>query len=394
MRITPTTSKRARRGFTIVEMLVTMLIFVIVVAATMRAFISHTRTVAGSAGRLDALQNARFAANAIDRELRMIGVGVVDAQPMVVQADPFAITFNADLVTRIQTDIGAVYYDPDAPASTATSLGMATPVQLPLSGWSYPDTNYFQGSALSALPGTAETVSYWLTPDTATAETDDYVLNRRVNNTPARVVARHLVRQGAAPAFRYYKLDSLDNLVEIPTGILPLLHGAAIHGSHADSAASALTDSIVMVKLRLDARYVDRTGTPRIRSIQSNVRLMNAGLIRHSVCGEVPIFGRTIAAAAGGAGVPQVTLSWIAAVDEVGGEKDIERYAIYRRGPLQVDFGEPLASIAAGQPVYSFTDTQVNPGESWIYGVAAQDCTPANSPASSTGVISVPVLFQ
>ena len=54
------------------------------------------------AGRDDAAQNARYGVSMIDRELRVAGVGVVDPKPLIVQAAPYAITFNVDLITRDQ----------------------------------------------------------------------------------------------------------------------------------------------------------------------------------------------------------------------------------------------------------------------------------------------------
>ncbi|HEY9228746.1 MAG TPA: hypothetical protein VIP11_18990, partial [Gemmatimonadaceae bacterium] len=63
-------------------------------------------------------------------------------------------------------------------------------------------------------------------------------------------------------------------------------------------------------------------------------------------------------------------------VDEKTGEKDVERYAIYRRLSSVATFDVPFASIPAnGATTYSFVDTDVIPGQTWIYGVTSQDCT-------------------
>ena len=62
---------------------------------------------------LIAMQNARFGALTIDRELRIAGSGIPSQQPMIVQATPYAITFNADLATNDSVSagsFGAVYY--------------------------------------------------------------------------------------------------------------------------------------------------------------------------------------------------------------------------------------------------------------------------------------------
>jgi hypothetical protein len=68
----------------------------------------------------------------------------------------------------------------------------------------------------------------------------------------------------------------------------------------------------------------------------------------------------------------------------------VERYAIYRRLSSAPAFSEPIASIPAGQGSYIFADTDVRSGESWIYGIASQDCTPMSSSISSTTAVTVP----
>jgi prepilin-type N-terminal cleavage/methylation domain-containing protein len=381
----------ARHGFSLVELLIAMTVLLIVIGASTRLFMSQSRAVAGQAGRLDAMQNARFSVNAIDRELRMIGAGVVDAQPMLVQASAYAIAFNSDLVSKTGAGVSAVYYDPDAPSAETVSLGKASKITLPLTGFGYPDTNYTQGSAPMDPPSAAETISYWFAPDPAPVTAGDYALFRRVNAGAVNVVARGLLFTAGEPVFRYFKADSMGALVEIASAQLPLHHSAKIHNSLADSANSAQTDSVLVVRVRLRGRYTDRNGSAIIRTSESSIRLMNAGLIRHSTCGETPVFGQALGAVASiVAGERLVTLTWNKASDEGAGEKDVEKYAVYKRLSGSVGFTEPFASIAAGLPNYSFTDIQVAQGEQWIYGVSAQDCTPANSSISSSVTVVIP----
>jgi hypothetical protein len=77
-------------------------------------------------------------------------------------------------------------------------------------------------------------------------------------------------------------------------------------------------------------------------------------------------------------------------VDDGAGEKDVERYAIYRRLVSQTDFGEPIASIVGGHSTYSFIDTDLQTGQQWIYGVSALDCSPSNSAMASATVVTIP----
>jgi Fibronectin type III domain. len=86
-----------------------------------------------------------------------------------------------------------------------------------------------------------------------------------------------------------------------------------------------------------------------------------------------------------------VTVSWNRSSDDGGGERDIERYAIFRRGVGAAQIGDPISSIPAqvGAYSYSFVDTNVAPGASYVYGVAAQDCTPSVSDISLSNPITV-----
>ena len=96
------------------------------------------------------------------------------------------------------------------------------------------------------------------------------------------------------------------------------------------------------------------------------------------------------AAATTVSGEPRVTVTWSKSADEGAGEKDVERYSIFRRRPAGA-FSEPIASIPAGTANYSFVDTDVGEaGEQWVYGVTTQDCTPSVSPMGATGTVTVP----
>ena len=102
-----------RDGVTLIEMMIAIVLFVLVFGLAVPFFRYQARSVSASAGRLDALQNARYAQSAIDRDLRISGIGIVQAQPMIVQADGFAVTFNADLATKDINDPMSIYYDAD-----------------------------------------------------------------------------------------------------------------------------------------------------------------------------------------------------------------------------------------------------------------------------------------
>jgi len=248
----------------------------------------------------------------------------------------------------------------------------------------YPDSNYF---ASAGLPSKAETISYWIAPDTSSERVGQYVLYRRVNDTPPSIVAKGILLQPGARLFRYYKADSLGRPVEIPAAQLPLYHSAAIHGSQADSGRSALTDSIRIIRLHVDAVFTDPDKGQVTRTVESGVRLLNAGLVRYAACGEPPLGAALTATVQAG---PQVSLTWNRAGDEGAGEKDVERYALYRRPAGSTDWGEPFASVAAGLVNYEYADLAVAAGEQWEYGLVAQDCTPASSALAASAPVLIP----
>lgn len=390
MRHSPVAKRRS--GFTLIEMMIAVGVLLLVFAAAVPFFRIQARTVAAHAGRSDAQQNARFAMSAIDRDLRVAGAGIVVQQPMIVLADRFAVTFNADLVSADTADPGAVYFDPSADPLGTTVLPQGRQIALPNTAVAYPSMTYTQGTSGggSGLPSRAETISYWMSVDTATARTDDYVMWRRVNDLNPTVVAKGLIVPSGEQPFRYFTSDSLGASREIPAAQLPLIHRAMVHGANDDTASSALTDSIRNVRVRLTSIYSDARGDSAVRTVEGSIRLLNSGLTKFSACGESPL-GATITASAGvtGGGQPFVRLSWVPSIDESAGERDVERYALFKRSPTGSDWGEPFASIPAGLASYAYDDLGVAAGESWVYGLIAQDCTPASSSVSSVGPITL-----
>lgn len=358
-----------------------------------KLFRTQSTSVAMQEGRLSAQQNSRFALSLLDRELRVAGVGVADAQPLVVMAGPLGMTFNADLVSLDTSDLGSVYINADADSAAVDVLKTNEKITLPGTAKLYPDTNYQQNVG---VPSNAETISYWLSQDSTSTHANEYILFRRANARPPRVVARGIIYNGVADTiFQYFKTDTLGVLTPILPAALPLIHTAAIHGSPADTGASAVTDSIKQVKVQFTSVYHDpRTRADVLRRMQLTIHLMNAGLIRHTTCGNPPLGVTATAVVTPANGItvfqPYVTISWTASVDDGAGEKDVERYAIYRRLSAVATFDEPFASAPGGSPPYSVQDADVQSGQSWVYGVTALDCTPASSPMASTATVVIP----
>lgn len=388
--MTPHTFAR-RAGFTLLEMMLAISIMLIVFAIAVPVFRTQLRAMGSHAGRMDAQQNVRFAISTLDRELRVAGAGVPEKQPLVVQADPYAITISADLATRDTASeggaFGAVYYDSDLPSGSTMSLTPATAVTLPLSSVTYPSTTYYRGSGPQSA---AETISFWVAPDGSSGSNGRYALYRRVNALPVDTLARGLMLDVAAPPFTYMAVDPATGALN-PVGAssLPAFH-VQQHGAPNDTGRSAITDAIRSVRVHLLGTYVERDGSISRRVADSEIRLLNAGLLNQTTCGDAPVFGSAVNAAYVSGATRQVVVSWTRALDESGGERDVEKYLIYRRAAAATAFDEPIASIPAGQASYQFADTQIATGDQWVYAVAASDCGGQFSPLAISSQVNVP----
>ncbi len=380
-------TRRLRSGFTIVEVLVSMVILLVVIAVTIQTFTRSSTLLAQQGGRLEAQQNARFAITSIDRDLRVAGVGVVADKPLLVEAANTAIVFNVDLISRLPGDVGAVYVDTSADSTATDVFRSVNKLLLPGLSAYYPQSTYVQPGG---VPSGAETIAYYLARDTSSSLSNSYILYRRVNATAPSVIARGIIYNSGDTVFQYSTVDTTGKETIIPMSVLPLYHRATIHGSAADTGRYALVDSINLVRVKLNAAYNDPKLGLVTRPLITTIRVMNAGLNQQITCGSPPL-GVTVtdSTSIAGAPTPFVTLMWNASGDDGGGEKDVRTYTIYRRAPAGT-FAQPLASVPAGSATYSFTDNNVKSGDQWVYGVTAQDCTPSNSPMAKTGTVVVP----
>ncbi|GEM_PF-442394 len=376
----PGTAGPARRAFTLVEIMVAMTMLTIIGAAALGFFVRQTRAVTATAGRLDAQQNVSFALDAIDHDVRVAGVGLGLRQPMVIEAHPYALTFNADLVTRDTASVTAAsYYDPSVPDSLALALVPAHRITLPYSGVGYPDSTYVQTTGLLS---NAETISFWLTPDSTTARPDDYLLLRRINSAAPTVVARGLIFPGGAPAFRYYiPGPTVNSRVEITAPTLPLYFREGAVGS------DTMLAKIAEVRVQLEAVYQDPRGNDVYRSVNEYIPLLNAGLLHTAACGAPPQAPTSLTVTAWPSG-DSIGVAWPASADETGGEKDVKSYSVYRRAGSTGSWGTPIYTTpAAGTTTYGWEDRTVPLVQPYQYAVVARDCTPALStltPAAGT----------
>ena len=378
---------RARRGFTLIEMLVSLLVLSLVMAGAIVFFRGVNRAVGSTVDRMDAMQNLRYSISTLDRELRNAGAGTTETQPTLVYVSPSVVVFNADIVSLTPGSATAVNYNPDADPNASNAPTTAQKFTIAGTGIQYPDSTYrTTGGQLSP----AETIMYWFTADTVAGHTGLWLLMRQVNNNAPDVVGRNLEPFPGRPFLDWLQTDSLGNLFTVAAANLPMQHSVPIHGSVADTGLAARIDSIRAVRVNLYSTN-GLTGPQQVvRSLVATIRIPNAGLTKQRSCGDPPIFGQAVTAVFNGDSVnPAVTLTWPPAVDETGGAKKVEKYLIYRRTAAGT-FDDALQTLPAGQATYTYVDATVARGTTYYYQVTALDCTPLESPPVAVGPVIIP----
>jgi prepilin-type N-terminal cleavage/methylation domain-containing protein len=375
---------RDTRGMTLPELMVAMVISLLVLGTGLAFFNAQARALRAGTGQFVLTQNYRVALSTLASQVRTAGTNLAPGQPYLVYAGSDAIAINADYVSRDPHDLFAASADTSAPVGESEALVAGERISIPGSSFSYPDTTYRVGDANSG----AETMVFWFESDTSTARGDDFVLYRKVNTGPPAVVARNLLRTPGKAFFEYLYLADHDDQPQT-VEVFPareMAHSAPVHGrtqgARPDSGAVADIDRIRAVRVNLTATD-GQTGTAeRRRQVSRLILLPNAGVTRLESCGETPQLGSTFTATSTppGAPSPAVTLHWGPAADESGGEKDVLRYIVWKRAAGAPDWGPPFVSVSAGLTDYVYVDDQVDRGSTYEYAVAAQDCTPSQSP--------------
>jgi type II secretory pathway component PulJ len=360
-----------RRGFTLAEMMISVTLMMMVFGIAVPFFRAQTRAMARTSGQFDAQMNGANALLRLDTDLRAAGNYLEpDSMPAIVQAAADAITFNADLISRTTTAHGAYYIDSTASTGAVDALTRLTTVTLPRSTWTYP------GDTARWVGGPAETVSFWVEPDTGGAfagPAGTWRLMRRVNRTAAVPVARGLLYTPTDPIFRYFVRDSSGRLRQVLTTQLPLRHVDHQHKTLGEQAMSRRIDSIRVVRVKLTTTFRDAQQGDVQRIVERTIRMPNLGISRFTSCGTAPTSPSGLVVTPDAA-ARTVQFDWSPSADETAGQRDVERYSIFRRPAAATQFsGDPVGTVAAGANAYTWVDQDVPPG-TWVYGVAAMDC--------------------
>lgn len=376
-----------RAGMTLPEVMISLVIGLIVLQVALSFFAQQGRAFNRGTRAMAAAQNARYAVNALEKDVRTMGTGVPAQQPQLVYAGPDVLSFNADYATGDASDVFAVYLESAAPASQLQAATPAGRFTIPMTSTGYPDTVYMENGSNSP----AETLTFFFQPDPTTPRADDFALYRQVNGGPAAVVARSLLKTAGQDFFDYLVLqvppDAPTRLASAGGG--PLRHSAKIHGSETDVGPAARVDSVRAVRVRFTATSGETGPGEQRKAMERTIRMPNAGAAVRSICGDDPqSAGISAMVVAMPDGSRAVSLSWGPSVDEAAGEADVLRYIVWRRVNGALDWGDPYVSIPAGLASYTWVDQAVLPGNRYQYALAAQDCTPSRSPLAVTGNVT------
>ena len=382
---------RPAAGFTLVELLITLVVFSAVMAGTLGFLRSQGRAMSLGSDRMNAVQNLEFALTTMQQRLRAAGANLPDAQPALIYAGTNVVAFNADFATNLPNDPFAVYYDPDVPAGAVTALTKAQRITLPLTTVAYPDTSYVIGGINSP----AETIIFFVAPDSSTARADDYALFEQVNGGPPSLVSRNIIGSPTTVYFEYYRLTRVGGAISLdslPAAKLPLRHSVPIHFALADTGAAAVIDSVRGIRVTLTVSNGQSGKAERRYTLVRFMELPNVGIATRRTCGDAPILGTTLTATGITQvdGTPAVRLAWNPATDEYGGEKDVVQYVIWRKRITDVTWGTPYLSLPAGSPTYVYDDAVVTSGLTYQYQLAAADCTPSSSPTTTSAPVTIP----
>jgi type II secretory pathway pseudopilin PulG len=371
-----------RSGFSLVEMIFAVSITVLVFSIAVPFFRAQTRAMDAGAGRLDAFQSARYAVWRIEADLRTAGGDI--GQPVIVQAAPFAIAFNSNRQGRTSTtDPNASYWDATLDTLTANAWMVSRAGTLRTSSKVYPPRTYTDPNGAA---GKAETIQYYLLPDTAGGSAGLYVLYRKVNDRDSTLVTRNLyVSSDSSFFFRYYRIGAGGTTTALANAALPVYWD--------DSLARA--DSITGVQVRATGRYWDaRTRVSVYRHLHVTVKLRNAMQLLPLRCGAVPptpdTLGVAVETAPAGAKLA-VRLGWSAVAGDSTSPRDVRQYVVYRRLSGAATWTPIGSTPSRGANAYQYRDfaLPMTPG-TYEYGLAARDCASLGSVRTGTATVTFP----
>jgi prepilin-type N-terminal cleavage/methylation domain-containing protein len=372
----------AQRGFTLIELMITLIVLTLIMGSTVAFFKSQSRSFGQGSDKLEVLQNARFSVSQIDRILRTLGAGVTGQQPMLVYGGDDVVAFNTDYTENDTTNFRwAVNFNPSIDSTLAYAWQVGDATTVPNTSYTYPPLTYRQANgALSP----AETKIFWFSSDSSTSRTDDYILWERTNAGTAEIIARNILQYPSRPFFQYFLARRLssgaDTLMITPSGLIPLIRKtptAAFTG--ADSSSAIRPDSIKAIRINIRVTNGQTGAAERVRDFAQIVQVPNNGLAAPTVCGRSPFPPQSVTdSAVSDSGT--VFLRWTPSIDQSSGEGDVWQYVVYVRKSWETTWSDPWLMVRRDtSSVYRTTIAGLMSDTTYTFGVSAMDCTPSQS---------------
>jgi hypothetical protein len=355
-------------------------------ASAITFYLRSVRSVTQTAGRNDAQQNASYALNYLDHDVRIAGTGLAPGQPLLIEATGQAIAFNGDLIT---TDTSATssgsYYDPSIADTVALAWQASRAGSLPLSSVAYPESTYRANGSITGPLANAETIQFWVAKDSQSTLPNRYKLWKRVNNNVPSVVTSNIYLPTAtSPIFQYWQANpnqitgsgnNVNALLPVASTMLPLYHVLN------DTVQQNKLNTIKEVRITITSAYRDpQRGTDLLRTVNQQISMPNASAAQISQCGGSPGAPSGVTAVPSTGGKDTVGLSWPNSPDDGAGRSSVRMYLIYRKLHTDSIYTPMFSVTAAGSPTYTYSDAGVTLGKAYDYGIAARDCTPSLSP--------------
>lgn len=373
--------RRPRAGFSMIEMIFAVSITVLVFSIAIPFFRAQTRAMDAGAGKLDAFQSARYAVARIESDLRFAGGEV--GQPVIVQAAPYAISFNANRQGRTPpTDANASYWDATLDTLTTQSWMVSHATALRNSGKVYPTVAYTTPNGTTSQ---AETIQYFLHADTSGGRTNQYVLYRRINDRDSTLVTRNLyVASDSSFFFRYYTTNAAGTTTAVASASTPI---------YWDDSLSR-DDSIAAVQIRATGVYYDARARINVyRQLYATVKLRNAFRLLPRTCGPVPATPAaltvTVETAAGAK--LDVRLDWTGVAGDSTAPRDVRQYILYRRLNGTTPWTPIGSKPALGTSNYRYQDFALPVAAgTYQYGLAARDCSGLSVVRTGSATVTLP----
>lgn len=371
---------RPRAGFSMIEMIFAVSITVLVFSIAIPFFRAQTRAIDAGAGRLDAFQSARYAVARIEADLRSAAGEV--GQPVIVQAAPFALAFNANRQGRTPTiDPNASSWDATLDTLTTQSWMVSQARALANSSVTYPTSAYRDANDSTSK---AETIQYFLHADTSGA-TGMYVLYRRVNNKDSTLVTSNLYVASDSNFFFQY-------LITGATGATSTIANSSLPVYWND--ANGRADSITAVRVRATGQYWDTQARANVfRQLFVTIKLRNALRLLPRNCGAVPAAPSALTVKADSTWTNQkrdVRLDWTGVAGDSTAPRDVRQYLLFRRLSGASSWSVIGTKPARGSSRYQFQDFAIPDSGTYQYGIAARDCSGLSAVRTGSATVTFP----